>query len=270
MNIKAFFVDALGGALELGIGTPEDVLRHITPDILATHLPRPLWARLLTAMLGAPRVDARLIVETIGVANLCEHVPAQIVGGCIAELGARSIGQEPEVTAPSRTQMGRVIPPPPSERSTSSSSSSSSASSSVITSAAPVSIGPSIPAPAPTAAVDQPLADVITELEQDEQRNLRPRTATGSRFRQSSTQSGRTPLGSGRRPQAAATPASPIRTPRRTGTDVVEPEPETRVEGDWRGADIPVDDSQLVDWQADGTTAQAQVDDDFTDLGRKR
>lgn len=265
MNIKAFFVDALGGALELGIGTPEDVLRHITPDILATHLPRPLWARLLTACLGAPRVDARLIIETIGIANLCEHVPSPLIWGCIAEMGARSVGQEIDAapTAVSRTSTGRVIPPPPSERQ----------SSSVITSAtAPVSIGPSIPAPTATPAVDQPLADVITELEQqDEQRNLRPRTPTGSRFRQSSTQSGRTPLGGSRRPQAAATPATPVgRMPRRTGTDVAEPEPETRVESDWRGADIPVDDSQLVDWQADGTTAQAQVDDDFTDLGRKR
>lgn len=264
MNIKAFFVDALGGALELGIGTPEDVLRHITPDVLATHLPRPLWARLLTACLGAPRVDARLIIETIGIPNLCEHVPSPLVWACLAEMGARSIGQQVEaVVAAPRTQTGRVIPPPPSERQ----------SSSIITSAtSPVSIGPSIPAPSPTAAADQPLADVITELEQDEQRNLRPRTPTGSRFRQSSTQSGRTPLGGSRRPQAAAAPASSTlgRVPRRTGTDVVEPEPETRVESDWRGADIPVDDSQLVDWQADGTTAQAQVDDDFTDLGRKR
>jgi hypothetical protein len=259
MNIKAFFVDALGGALELGIGSPEDVLRHITPDILAAHLPRPLWARLLTAMLGAPRVDARLIVETIGVANLCEHVPSSIVWGCIAEIGARSIGVQSEAPTPApRTQTGRVIPPPPSERQ----------SSSIITSAAPpMPSGPSIPPPVAT----ESLADVINELEQqDDQRNLRPRTATGSRFRQSHTQSGRTPLGAARRPQAAATPASPIRTPRRTGTDVVEPEPETRVESDWRGADIPVDDSQLVDWQADGTTSQAQVDDDFTDLGRKR
>lgn len=263
MNIKAFFVDALGGALELGIGTPEDVLRHITPDILATHLPRPLWARLLTAMLGAPRVDARLIVETIGVPNLCEHVPSPLIWGCIAEMGARSIGKQTDAAPSSvaRTSTGRVIPPPPSERQ----------SSSVITSAtAPVAIGPSIPAPTATAASDNPLADVITELEQDEQRNLRPRTPTGSRFRQSNTQSGRTPIGGSRRPQAAA-PPSLGRMPRRTGTDVAEPaEPETRVESDWRGADIPVDDSQLVDWQADGTTAQAPVEDDFTDLGRKR
>src|SRR6478736_1113030 len=83
MNIKAFFVDALGGALELGIGTPEDVLRHITPDVLANHLPRPLWARLLTACLGAPRVDARLIIETIGVPNIAEHIPSSTVWACL-------------------------------------------------------------------------------------------------------------------------------------------------------------------------------------------
>ena len=49
VNIKAFFTDALGQALELGIGTPDDVLRHVTPDVLAAYLPKPLWARLFTA-----------------------------------------------------------------------------------------------------------------------------------------------------------------------------------------------------------------------------
>ena len=75
MNVKAFFSEALGQALELGIGTPEDVLKHVTPELLATYLPKPLWARLLTACLGASRVDATLVVETIGVPNLCEHIP---------------------------------------------------------------------------------------------------------------------------------------------------------------------------------------------------
>jgi hypothetical protein len=79
MNVKAFLVDALGGALDLGVATPDDVLRHVTPDLLAEYLPRPLWARLLTACLGAPRVDAQLVVETIGVPNLCEHLPSPII-----------------------------------------------------------------------------------------------------------------------------------------------------------------------------------------------
>ena len=123
VNIKAFFVDALDRALELGIGTPEDVLRHVTPDVLAQHLPRPLWARLLTACLGAPKVDAQLVVETIGVPNLCEHVPATMIWACIAEIGARSLGKQieiiapaPAVTAPSTptaTPRAPLTPPPP-------------------------------------------------------------------------------------------------------------------------------------------------------------
>lgn len=264
MNIKAFFVDALSSALELGIGTPDDVLRHVTPDVLAAHLPRPLWARLLTACIGAPRVDARVVVETIGMANLCEHVPAQVIWGCIAEIGARSLGksvERPVVLAP---------PPPPQER----------AGSGTGPVAAPVAIGPSIPAPAATPAADQPLADLITELEQEgspEPRAgaLRARPPATNRFRQSNTQSGRTPtLGSARRPQAVAATPAVARTatgPRRTGTEVSEPEPETNVESDWRQREIPVDESQLVDWQADAATNQAAVEvDDFTDLGRKR
>jgi hypothetical protein len=285
MNVKAFFVDALASAIELGVGTPEDVLRHVTPDVLAQHLPRPLWARLLTACLGAPKVDATLIVETIGVPNLAEHIPAHIIWGCIADIAARALGSHDEVRvaataaasafAARKTQQTKPPPvglaPPPEERPTA-------------TGAAPVSIGPSIPAPSPTAAANQPLADLITELEQDggaEPRlaNLRPRSPTAPRFRQSNTAVGRGTLGA-RRPQAAATPVAPQaqgtgtmgRTPRRTGTEVSE-EPETAVEGaDWRGREIAVDDSQLVDWQADNATASSAItgDDDFSDLGRKR
>jgi hypothetical protein len=92
VNLKAFFVATLSSALDLGIAVPDDVLRHVTPDVLAHNLPRPLWARLLTACVGAPRVDAQLVVETIGVPNLCEHVPAPIIWACIEEIAQRSLG----------------------------------------------------------------------------------------------------------------------------------------------------------------------------------
>ena len=108
MNLKAFLTDALGQALELGIGTPDDVLRHVTPDVLATHLPRPLWARLFTACLGAARVDAQLVVETIGVPNLCEHVPSYLIWACISEIAARSLGQT--YTAPTIMTRASLTP----------------------------------------------------------------------------------------------------------------------------------------------------------------
>ena len=93
VNLKPFLVDALGSALELGLGTADDVLRHVTPDVLAQHLPRPLWARLLTACLGAPRVDAQLVIETVGIANLCEHAPTAILWACVSDLAARALGK---------------------------------------------------------------------------------------------------------------------------------------------------------------------------------
>jgi hypothetical protein len=95
VNIKAFFVATLSSALDLGIATPEDVLRHATPDVLSIHLPRPLWARLLTAALGAPRLDAQLVIDTLGVPNLCEHIPSPIIWACVAELAQRSLSGVP-------------------------------------------------------------------------------------------------------------------------------------------------------------------------------
>jgi hypothetical protein len=253
VNIKAFFVDALTSALDLGVARPEDVVKHVTPDVLARHLPRPLWARLITACLGAPRVDARLVIETIGIPNIAEHIPSTIIWGCLAEVGARSLGKEVDaLVAPApmpRTAVGTAptpLTPPPPE---------------VITSTPPPTrptpqpmpaVAPNIPAPASAA-----LADLINELETSEPATpARSRTSTAQRFRQSNTGIGR--LGSAqRRPQAAMPPAP--RSPKRTGTEVSETE---------LAQDIPVDDSQLVDWSSSENT-QA-TDEDFSDLGRKR
>lgn len=277
MNIKGFFVDALTAALDLGIGTPDDVLRHVTPDVLAANLPRPLWARLFTACLGAPRVDAQLIVETIGVPNICEHVPAPIIWACIAEIGARSLGKTPDIAVapaplPPRTSTNgtrsSVLAPPPDENPTPLPA---------VAAAAPVAIGPSIPAPAPTPAVNQPLADLITELEQTDGAgepkvtSLRPRSPTAQRFRQSNT--GIQRLGGVRRPQASAAVSTLSSRSRREPTEA-EPDLDasTQVGDKDRASDIAVDDSQLVDWQAtDGSGAPAMSEsDDFSDLGRKR
>lgn len=261
MNIKAFFVDALTSALDLGVARPEDVLRHVTPDVLAQHLPRPLWARLFTACLGAPRVDATLVVETIGVPNLAEHIPSHIIWACIAEIGARTLGKSADVhvapaalpkaaptpVAAQKSGPTPLTPPPPDVI----------ASTPRPTPPPMAAVGPSIPAPASAA-----LAELISELESEPaQTPVRARTPTAQRFRQSNTGIGR--LGQAqRRPQAAASPTT-RGTPRRGSTEVTDTESSEVV-----GQEIPVDDSQLVDWSTSENT-QA-TDDDFSDLGRKR
>lgn len=237
MNVKAFFVDALTSALDLGIATADDVLRHVTPDVLAAHLPRPLWARLLTACVGAPRVDAQLVIETIGVPNLCEHIPAPVIWACLAEVGDRSLGVEIAMGTPpphpiiTTAPLPITSPPPPEPVKE--------------PPPPPAALGPSIPAPG--------------AVEADE----RPRPRGAARFRPSSTGIGRL-AASARRPQAQA-PAPmhleeddrPSR-PRRAGTEL-EVEVETA---------IAVEDEQLLDWPASEETQTSAGDDPL--FGRKR
>lgn len=273
MNLRPFFVDALSTALDLGIATPDDVLRHVTPDLLANHLPRPLWARLLTACVGAARVDAQLVVETLGVSNLCEHIPANAIWSCIAEVAQRSLGGEVNarpaaptspaiVTRPASVKANAPLsisgPPPPDPVKPT-------------TPAAPLpKPGPSIPAPGTS-----PANTALAEVSGDTESPSRPRTATGNqRFRPTSTNIGRLAGNNARRPQAAAqTPPPPSRAidpaterPTRTivrrGETEVEVEIETEVEpgSDWRNA-LAVEDEQLVDWSSSEETLTAAGDD---------
>lgn len=266
MNVKGFFVATLSSALDLGIASPDDVLRHVTPDVLAAHLPRPLWARLITAALGAPKVDAQLVVETIGVPNLCEHVPSTIIWACIAEIAQRSLSGVPltkpaTVTPPvvSKSQPVPLAAPPPPElkRDT-------------------PPRGTPLPAAAPS--IPKPtdgLADVVAALESDERQispTGRSRSPTGPRFRQSSTNVGRLGSLNNRRPQApvvAEEPAKPAaaaapsagsaaasRPVRRGQTEADAFDVETDVKDDWKSS-LAVEDEQLVDWQGSEETSTA-------------
>jgi len=287
VNLKGFFVAALSSALDLGIAVPDDVLRHVTPDVLAEHLPRPLWARLLTACVGAPRVDAQLVVETIGVPNLCEHVPAQVIWACIQEIAQRSLGGV-VMAAPASVPLHRpaaasaatasrpvpLTPPPPPA-----------AEPKPVAPQAPVAVGPSIPTPGASAP--------DSELDAAG----RPRVPPGQRFRPTSTGAGgvgRLGTNAGaRRPQAqasppVASPAAPVMTmtaelppervaapaPERSagpprvkrGQTEADFDLETFVGGkdDWKNA-LAVEDEQLVDWSASDETVT-----NGEELGRKR
>jgi hypothetical protein len=262
VNLKGFFVATLSSALDLGIASADDVLRHVTPDVLAAHLPRPLWARLLTASLGAARVDAQLVVETVGVPNLCEHVPAQIIWSCIDELGQRALGgvviatpaaapiSRPNAAASISRPIPLATPPPPATEPR-------------VAATAPAAVGPSIPLPGIAG----------TDAEADPARARQP---PGQRFRQSSTGIGRLATStSARRPQAQAAPppptppiaVEPAAAPRvKRGQTDADFDLETFVGGkdDWKNV-LAVEDEQLVDWSASEETV-AGADE----LGRKR
>lgn len=282
VNLKAFFVASLQSALDLEIATPADLLKHVTPDVLSECLPRPLWARLFTACLGAPKVDATLVVETIGVPNLCEHVPAQLIWASLAEIGHRSLGgkpneEEPIVLRPKSVTTPQVPQPTPQPILSSRSKPLTAPPPEVITKppnpplAPAPKVGPSIPTPVPGSATAQSLAEIVAELDSEGSReerttpSSRVRTPTQQRFRQSQTGSGigRLAQNNPRRPQAAMQPlANPGRT-RRGETEVgdeVEIEAIDPKDPDWRNA-LAVEEDQLVDWQASEETLTVTDDE---------
>lgn len=277
MNMKAFLVDALGSALEIGLGTPEDVLRFVTPELLAQHLPRPLWARLLTACLGAPKVDAQLVVDTLGVPNLCEHIPSTIIWNVISEIATRALGGVRSVAIPTAPAKSTVAPTAAARSATPPRGVAvSTPSRGVPLAPPPPAAEPAArPTPQPPSAaaktnIPAPGSQSLANLDlDDEDRTVSPagrtRAPTGQRFRQSQTGLGRMTATSpaARRPQAVAqapTTVGPAPTPaagrpvRRGSTEVSELETETSVEKDWGEREIAVDDEQLVDWQASDET----------------
>ncbi|MBA3542745.1 MAG: hypothetical protein H0T79_24220 [Deltaproteobacteria bacterium] len=270
MNIKGFFVTALSSSLDLGIATCDDVVRHVTPEILAAHLPRPLWARLLTACVGAARVDAQLVVETIGVPNLCEHIPGSIIWGCLEEIGARALGQTyvaavaspvptPIAASSSRPVVPLAMTPPPEVNLPPTATQPSPT----------VAMGPDIPAPTSN------IAELFNDAAEDRPSALgRTRSPTQQRFRQSSTGIGRL-AASARRPQASAAAPAPLADEPRSRRSGTESEADSivteaaQVNDDWKAA-LAVEDEQLVDWAGSEETVTGNTGDDFSSSRTKR
>ena len=274
-SLTAFFVDALSSALELGIATPNDVLRHVTPDVLSVQLPRPLWAKLLAACLAAPRADAKLVVETVGVQALCENIQGTILWACLAEVGQRALGKSIITRPPAAVTAER-----PAEKSAPT----------AVPVASPPSPSGAIPSPArpPTGPVAVPSSEPAPlgapPAGSGTQRLPglgRPPTSPGLPSSSSSaTGNGARVTGAGastRRPQAQATPvgspsssSSSARPAPRTGPPAApgkrpstnsDFEVETDVGAEWKKQPtamivpdaLAVDDEQLVDWASEET-----------------
>ncbi len=83
--------------LQVGVIKPEDLLRYVTPTVLATDLPPHLVAAILQAGMNEHSFDASLVVKTLGANNLAEHLPLPLLWNCINE-AAKVIIQEHPLT----------------------------------------------------------------------------------------------------------------------------------------------------------------------------
>jgi hypothetical protein len=215
------------------------------------------------------------VVETIGVSNLCEHIPTAVMWNCLSEIALRALGREfvpmpisatSPISTGSAPALTRAAPlsltPPPEERPREPAPAPK-----------PVAVGPAIPQPSSSTA--DSLADVVAALEADAggapPPSGRARSATQQRFRQNNPGIGRLAANNARRPQAVAPvepppAAAPGRTARRGSTEVNDYEVETDVRADdWKNA-LAVEDEQLVEWSGTADETQATTDEH----GRKR
>jgi len=88
---RQFTYETLSRGLELQMMAPKDLLEHVTPEVLAHHLPIALKAKLLQASLNAERMTPELVIEVVGIDALVEHVPLNILWACVRGCAARQL-----------------------------------------------------------------------------------------------------------------------------------------------------------------------------------
>jgi hypothetical protein len=76
----------LTAGLSLGVLTPADVVREVTPKILLAQFPDALSIKLLEASLSSGAMSPNLVVDTLGAEALAKHAPVQI-WACVAVAG---------------------------------------------------------------------------------------------------------------------------------------------------------------------------------------
>ena len=90
---RRFIKEVLESGVELGCIAPEHILAHVTPEVLAHHLPVALKARLLQASLEAERMTPQLVVNTVGIDALVEHSPLATLWACVRGAVEQQLGE---------------------------------------------------------------------------------------------------------------------------------------------------------------------------------
>jgi hypothetical protein len=94
-NRRSWLAIVLEEALKLGVIEAEEIVRHATPDVLATDLPSSLVASLLQAGLAGTTFNAATLVAHLGAENIAQHVPLPVIWNCIDDAAGRIIAEHP-------------------------------------------------------------------------------------------------------------------------------------------------------------------------------
>ena len=87
---EKWFAIVLAAALDNNILQPEDVLKQVTPEVLATHLPPDVMSNVLAASLSTGLMNAEVILRTAGPDVLSRYVPSDVIWATIEAAAARA------------------------------------------------------------------------------------------------------------------------------------------------------------------------------------
>lgn len=81
--------------LQVGVLSPEDVMRHTTPSVLATDLPPELVACVLQAGIDGDGFNPETVVKALGAEKIAEHLPLPVLWSCVNEAAEAIVEEHP-------------------------------------------------------------------------------------------------------------------------------------------------------------------------------
>jgi hypothetical protein len=81
--------------LQVGVLSPEDVMRHTTPSVLATDLPPELVASVLQAGIDGDGFNPETVVKALGAEKIAEHLPLPVLWSCVNEAAEAIVEEHP-------------------------------------------------------------------------------------------------------------------------------------------------------------------------------
>lgn len=87
---QRWFARIFEAGLENEIFAPSQVLSHVTPEVMAQHLPPEVMTKVLQSALVAGSMTPERVLETLQPNVLAEHIPHQVLWDCVLAAAERA------------------------------------------------------------------------------------------------------------------------------------------------------------------------------------
>ena len=85
---ERWFTRIIEAGLAENIFGAQEVLTHVTPEVMANHLPPDVMTKVLQSSLAAGTMTPDRVLETLTPEILSEHIPLPVLWACVAQAAA--------------------------------------------------------------------------------------------------------------------------------------------------------------------------------------